>query len=77
MYGVKNVFFVFISSWVCNEEIFKENVILMFLVNFFLELINLCKIIFFFLKFERIINYIEMYLFVFIYKIIIVVDLYF
>lgn len=45
MYGVKNVFFVFISSWVCNEEIFKENVILMFLVNFFLELINLCKII--------------------------------
>lgn len=77
MYGSKNAFFVFTSSWVCNEEISKENVTSMPLVNLSSELINLCKIIFFFLKFERTINYIEMHLLAPTYKITTVVDLHF
>lgn len=77
MYGAKNAFFVFTSSWVCNEEISKENVTSMPLVNLSSELTNLCKIIFFFLKFERTINYIEMHLLALTYKITTVVDLHF
>lgn len=77
MYGSKNASFVFTSSWVCNEEISKENVSSMPLVNLSSELTNLCKIIFFFLKFERTINYIEMHLLALTYKITTVVDLHF
>lgn len=77
MYGAKNASFVFTSSWVRNEEISKENVTSMPLVNLSSELTNLCKIIFFFLKFERTINYIEMHLLAPTYKITTVVDLHF
>lgn len=77
MYGSKNAFFVFTSSWVCNEEISKDDVSSMPLVNLSSELTNLCKIIFFFLKFERTINYIEMHLLAPTYKITTVVDLHF
>lgn len=79
MYGYKIAFFVFTSSWVCNEEISKDNVSSMPLVNLSSELTNLCKIIFFFLKFERTINYIEnqMHLLALTYKITTVVDLHF
>lgn len=73
MYGAKNASFVFTSSWVCNEEISKENVTSMPLVNLSSELTNLCKIIFFF----RTINYIEMHLLALTYKITTVVDLHF
>lgn len=54
MYGAKNASFVCI--WVCNKNISKENVTSMPLVNLSSELTNLCKIIFFFLKFGRTIN---------------------
>lgn len=69
--------YLLVVGFAINEEISKDNVSSMPLVNLSSELTNLCKIIFFFLKFERTINYIEMHLLAPTYKITTVVDLHF
>lgn len=69
--------YLLVVGFAFNEEISKDNVSSMPLVNLSSELTNLCKIIFFFLKFERTINYIEMHLLAPTYKITTVVDLHF